>query len=365
MMIRLFIAALVILVTGCSKKTGTYREEEIGYKGVARVDQWLASRRFLEAYGEDVLDLRNWRKPDYADSVWFVPAHTFVNATFVSQAEEWIREGGHLICLVDHTMAGSDWSKGRGVSAVEPAVINFLERHAIELESSGSSGVTTSEVAFAGDSYEVETESSWRVRTRRGELALMTSMEMGEGRLTVLVDARPFRNRWIGDKQHADLLKALVDSTHSGGYVAFVRGAPPSLWTLLWERAWAALIGVGVVIVVVLWKNLPRFGPLEAAEAASPLRGYDYHLEALGDFQWRLDKGASMLAPIREEIIERSQRHLARAGRLDDDIFSVLAEQAGISRERAHRALVEPAPADGFIFTRTVADLQSILKSLA
>jgi hypothetical protein len=365
MMIRLIIAALVILVSGCSKEPVTYREEEIGYKGVARVDPWLASRRFLEAYGEDVLDLRNWRKPDYADSVWFVPAHTFVNESFVSQAEEWIRGGGHLICLVDHTMAGSDWSKGRGVSAIEPAAIKFLQKHEIDLESSGPSVVTSAIVSFEGNSYEVESESVWRLRTRGGEPTLMTSLRLGEGRLTVLADARPFRNRWIAEKQHADLLKALVESTQYGGFVAFVRGAPPSLWTLLWERAWAALIGVGVVILVVLWKNLPRFGPLEAAEAPSPLRGYDYHLEALGDFQWRLDKGASLLAPIREEIIERSQRHLARAGRLDEDVFAALAERAGITRERAYRALVEPAPADGFIFTRTVADLQSILKTLA
>jgi hypothetical protein len=125
-------------------------------------------------------------------------------------------------------------------------------------------------------------------------------------------------------------------------------------------------VGRGLLgrVVDALGNPIDGKGPIEAAELPSPLRGYDHHLEALGDFQWRLDCGASLLAPLREEILERGNRLLARTGRLDSDVFGVFAELAGIPRERAARAMSEPAPPDASTFTRTVSDLQLILKSL-
>ena len=118
-------------------------------------------------------------------------------------------------------------------------------------------------------------------------------------------------------------------------------------WSLLW-----------------LWKNLSRFGPLEAADAPPTLRGYEHHLEALGDFQWRLDRAASLLAPLREQIVELGQRISVRAGRRDEDFFQFLADRAGLPRERVFRALAEAAPADSAILTRTTADLQQLLQVL-
>ena len=94
------------------------------------------------------------------------------------------------------------------------------------------------------------------------------------------------------------------------------------------------------------------------------LRGYEHHLEALGDFQWRLDRAASLLAPLREQIVELGQRTSVRAGRRDDDFFQFLADRAGLPRERVFRALAEAAPADSAILTRTTADLQQLLKVL-
>jgi hypothetical protein len=121
------------------------------------------------------------------------------------------------------------------------------------------------------------------------------------------------------------------------------------------------LLGLAAVLVIWLWRSLARFGPMEAAAASSPLRGYDHHLEALGDFQWRLDKGTALLAPLREQIIENGQHLAVKSGRRDADFFAFLAERAGLPRERVARALSETSPADAAVLTRTAADLQTLI----
>ena len=124
------------------------------------------------------------------------------------------------------------------------------------------------------------------------------------------------------------------------------------------------LVGLLVLVLLWLWKNLSRFGPLEAAADAPALRGYEHHLEALGDFQWRLDRGARLLEPLRSQIVDRGQRACQRAGHRDDDFFQYLADLAGLPRERVHRALTEAAPPDAAILTRSTADLQKLLQVL-
>jgi len=362
---RILTLMTVCVLSACTP--GTYHDEETGYKGQALVDPWLAAERFLSGYGHEVSLISSWHQPAPDETVWFVPSRVIGNETFARQMEGWMNRGGHLVCLVEYADAGNDWHLSRRDVQMEPAFEKLLSWHGFSLEEVRSSTTPTTPpepLRFRGRKYETSANSEWELSVRNAKSGVFASTVVGNGRLTVLNDARIFRNRWIDEKQHADLLKALVDASSTRGTVVFVRGAALSLWTLLWQRAWALLVCAAVLLVVWLWKNLPRFGPVESAEAPSPLRGYDHHLEALGDFQWRLDKGTTMLGPIREVIIERSQRMLVRSGRQDADIFAVLGERAGISRERAHRALAEAAPADPSTFTRTVADLQAMLRNL-
>jgi hypothetical protein len=362
---RLYLLSVIFTLFGLSGCNTKYEEVETGYKGPARTNPWLAAERFLTAYGRPVEVLSSWREPAPEDSTWIIPCELISNTIFAKQINQWMSNGGHLICLIEYSDFRDDWNLRGGEVELEPTFERFLEDHDFEIEKSASGEVETKLIRYRGRPFDVEMKSAWQASNRSGSLQGMPTAKVGDGRLTLVTDARPFRNRWIGDKQHAALLKSLVDSTDSFGTVVFVRGATLSLWSLLMERAWAVLLGLSLVIVIWLWKNLRRFGPLEAADGPSPLRAYDHHLEALGDFQWRLDRGASLLAPLRGEILEQSHRLMARSGKLDSDIFALLGERVGIPRERVARAMSEPAPTDASVFTRTVSDLQLILKSLS
>jgi len=199
---------------------------------------------------------------------------------------------------------------------------------------------------------------------QKGKATMIRSLKHQEGRITFVADARPFRNRWIGDYDHAELFLALHDASPYEGTTAFVRNVSLSFFGLLWSRAWPAVTALIVLIVFWLWKNLPRVGPLDSVESTSEVRSYEHHLEALGDFHWRLDRAEGLLRPLRAGLIERAQRLALTSGNREADVFQLIADRAGISRERAERAMTFERSKDGSTFTQLVADLQTIHLSI-
>jgi hypothetical protein len=356
-----FLFLILLALVGCDY---TEVKRETGYKGKARINPWLAAERFVAKYGNKVESLPAWKTPGNDDAVWFVPASILSNRSFTRQVGEWVDDGGHLVLLVEHAGSEtSDWNLDSSAPVIEGALVDMLEDAGIELKEAGE-GVKDSKIEFDGESYEVEAESQTSVAETGYAPGVFASVAKGDGQITVLTDGRLFRNRWIGDKEHAALLDALIESTGFEGNVGFLRGSGLSIWGLLAKHLWPVLLGLGVLTSLWLWKNFSRFGPVEAAAGASALRGYEHHLEALGDFQWRFDKASALLAPLRAQIVERGQRIITRAGRRDDDFFQFLAERAELPRDRVFRALVEESPKDTAILTRTAADLQRLLQVL-
>ena len=361
---KLLVMALALALTACDY---TEVEREIGYKGKARINPWLAAERFVARGGDEVRSLASWTAPGYDDAAWFVPASILGNESFTRGLEDWVAEGGHLVVLVEHADSESnDWSRAAPPAEVQAPLDGMLDRAGIVLEEAEGkvNTVTVSKIDFEGESYEVDARSDSSVAVRGGEPGVFASVESGQGRISVLTDARIFRNRWIGEKAHAALLAALVEATEFEGAVGFLRGSGLSLWGLLADHLWPVLAALGILTTLWLWRNFTRFGPLEAADGTSTLRGYEHHLEALGDFQWRLDRAAALLVPLRAQIVERGQRVITRAGRRDDDFFQFLADRASLPRERVFRALAEAAPPDSAVLTRTAADLQRLLQVL-
>lgn len=362
-LLRWCLVFLVLLTVGCEFEEVT---RETGYKGKARLNPWLAAERFVERKGYDVRSSGSWVKPDWDHSVCFVPVGVLNNAGLVSAMKRWVSNGGHLVLLVEYSESEwNDWSDfHRSVPELQGPLLAFLKETGVTLERHGSGKIPETGITFDGKTYQTEMDPKARVSTGDQKEQGFASVDYGYGRVTVVTDGRIFRSRKIGDKDHAALLSALIESSDNEGTVVFLRGAGISLWRMLGRHLWPVLIGLGVALIIWLWKSFTRFGPMESAATSSPLRGYDHHLEALGDFQWRLDKGAALLAPIRERIVEGGQKAVAAAGRRDADFFQFLADRAGLPRERVNRALIEDAPADGNVMTRTTADLQKLLAAL-
>jgi hypothetical protein len=357
---RFFLTAIALLaLTSCDYQKV---EREIGYKGKARVNPWLAAERFAQRTGHEVLPAATWTTPEWQDATWLVPAEILGNESFTRRMETWTRGGGHLILLVDHAAAtASDWSHYIPPPQIQPPLKAMLRRAGIRLHEQAQ--VSTKRITFHDGIYQVDARSAHAVSLKGGRKRVFASVPWDDGRLTVVSDARIFRNRWIDQHDHAALLKALLDASPRDGRVGLMRGSGLSFWKLLGEHLAPVLTVLGTLIFLWLWKNLPRFGPLEAEEGEPELRGYGHHLEALGHFHWKLDHAAALLADLRARVAEAAQRACHNSGH-GHDMHDFLASRCGLPVARVARILTETSPQDAAALTRTTADLQQMLEML-
>lgn len=368
MIVRKWLAAgmACLLLAGCG-----YDEVDVetGYKGKARLNPWLAAERFAAAYGFEVESLTSWQAPEEDDSVWFVPASVLNNESFVGKAEKWVDTGGHLVVLLDHAGAEiSDWRSFNSEIEVESALRALFERNGIKLNQREHDRKTWSTdkvmIDFEGEKFSLEAGAGKQVAAEGGKSGVFASVEVGEGRISAIADARIFRNRWLGDQDHAALLLALIDASDFEGSVRFSRGSSLSLWAMLARHLWAVLLGLLALLGLWLWRNLVRFGPMEAEQAPDAARSYDHHLEALGGFHWRTCRARDLLGPLRERILEHALRMGHRGGHRAEDIHQWLSARSGLPADRISQVLAPGQTSDGVALTRTVADLQKLYRSL-
>lgn len=359
-MTRHFLTAIMLLtVAGCD-----YREveREIGYKGKARMNPWLAAGRFVEKRGGEALSVVSWTAPDGNDATWLMPASVLGNQSYVRRVERWVRGGGHLVLLVEHAGAAShDWSWSHADPLIEPVLTDMLRRAGLQLEDTAA--VKAGRVHFMGVEYQVSAASKLGIAAGDEKPGVFASVESGAGKITVITDARIFRNRWIDQNDHAALLAALVDASPGHGRIGFLRGTALSFRALLGEFLAPLLITVAVCLAIWLWKHLVRFGPVEAAENPAESRSYAHHLDALGHFHWQIDRAASLFGALRSRVLDAAQQAARQAGR-GADLPGFLAEHSGLPHDRVSAILSGTLPKDASALSRATADLQQLIEVL-
>lgn len=363
--IRLLVIITAALVLSACDSTEVQRE--IGYKGIARINPWLASERFLCRMGFQVRSVISWTAPTSNDSVWIIPASILNNEGFTRRFETWVQMGGHLILLVEFADESSnDWSRNHPQPVLQSALLSMLKRSGLVLTPPKPKKIDTSarEIKFNGLTYCVDAQSNTSVAILEQPAGVFASVTSGNGRITVLTDGRLFRNRWIADNENAALLNSLVMAMNYHGPVAIMRSSGLSFWKLLIDRLWPVLLVVALSVLLWLWKNLTRFGPVEAADARPELMDYSHHLDAIGDFHWRFDRSESLISPLRQKIVELGLRCRGHDTQPDLNFYQFLSSRSGLPHARVSRALTEAPSNDRESLAHVTADLQQLLKVL-
>ena len=374
---RTLVFALTALAL-CSCRWVT-RKEIIGYQGPARQDPFLAAERFLqkERQGARVVgqlkNLKSHTGPIVASS------QSFINYGDADAVLEWAGEGGHLILLLEGAERWrNDWNAG--------GVFEFLKPHKPEAEETkllaalGISGHGTGGDSFSAheekrtarvgkNTLTAEVAGKFKVTGDaahadirfgdKGEPAL-ASFRIGRGRVTVLANARPFRNRWIGEHDHAALLAALTDLGQRGE-AWFLNGVRISFWKMLWERGWMALVALAVLFAAWLWKNLPRLGPLRTPPGGV-VRDFTAHLALTGAFLWQQREPDTLLQPLRDAVTAAATRLGWHAK--DRDFTAKLAARSGLAEARVITALRAEGVRERNTFLRITQDLRKIADEL-
>ena len=402
---------LVATLTGCNGRW-VEEERELGLRGKARIDPFLAAQRFLQQRGHhterrpSLIDL-----PSAPSGLVFTSAENGLPTGRARPLLEWVHAGGHLIYALTGTTPYNDWTTpdllvSYPVPEEGERQDPILEALAVRLRHAQGSDAKTDAATPADEAAPKTKEGKLRERLdvlaalpelveakvehrgkpltvelpeepvfaldrplRRSEFqalhegdALLLSLRHGSGRVTLLNHARLLRNRHLADHDHGRLLDLLLDRKQPL-QALFVVGLEGSFSALLWERAWRVLIGLAVLLLVWLWATLPRFGPVRPA-LLHPVRRFADHLETLGHFFYRTQRHPHLLASAQSALRRRLREthpHLTHPA--DQERF--LAERTGLPVERIATALAEPDTLPAKDLIRLLQDLQTLRHRLS
>lgn len=310
----------------------------VGYSGEARVNPYYAARLLLERLGFKVTQKAELRTvgalpPDAtvilaANRADLDPATT---RTLLGWVE---RDGGHLVIGVEYRLphdvllqqinVDASWKKPGDALHQRPSP--GIDRIPMPDGSELRADLLPSPVLRDLD----EDADAWRFVSRGGIRILQFGW--GEGQITVFSTLRPFTNREIGRLDHAELLAQIVDDADAPGEVFLIRHLEaPSLSGWLARHAPAALVVLGVFLLLWLWRVVPRFGPL-APSPAPDRKSLLEHVRALGRFYSDQRRTAQLLQWLRTDCLELFERAAPLAQGLDN--AARLREAARLTRLR-------------------------------
>lgn len=398
----LLMAFAAFLFSGCGETEKKRRTT--GYKGEARSNAFLAAQRLLEKQGHDVEKRSGLGDLDYTTSVVFLAPSSLNTAGRAKRLMEWVEQGGHLVFMVSGgEKSGNDfhmpdesvsWSMFDEESS---GVEHMFAELGVKVEGWPTEPETPLPSSISRDDWEAMAEkdrvllgsevSEFQPAARKLEIrhwadkALIhkvdyrgdvgsadkpsenkhrfLSLAHGSGRVTVLGDARPLRNRYIGQADHAHLLTDLVDLSRPGT-VVFTNGAGEGFFSLVWRYFWMAVVAVIVAVVFWLWKNLPRFGPVQDLPE-SGMREYLGQVRGIGRFLWRHKRDDAMLGAMRRNI---SRRLALTSGEHHEGIFEQLAETTGLGVEQVIEAMTRERIREPGTMVRVTRNLQKIYQRI-
>ncbi|MEM0969965.1 MAG: hypothetical protein AAGJ31_11480 [Verrucomicrobiota bacterium] len=406
--------SLPFLLSGCFRPTvWEERSVQTGYRGEARYEPFLAAARFAEEDGWTVDEqFQLTELPEQGVTV-LLPSEGDRNRASASRLEHWIREGGHLIYLLE----GADsfrndfpippWprderpqdgspelqeeepsekrypklaaeSPGKGETEADelegkmkdPNRFLLLKQVGIKITPRTS---TSEQIRWRGPSLSVEIpegigvkvpprimEGGPRVFAGTRQSRAFASFPLGEGRFTILSHAQPWRNRFIGDHDHAHIFHLTLGLGKSSNVLWIVRSTNTSFFGLLWNHGSRVILSFLAFLGLWLWWATRRTGPL-LPETEPGNRDFADHLKTSGKFLWGLPGGSAvLLQPVRNRILRREGIHDSLTEEARQERLVALASRVERESEEVEDALFGKPPTDPGRFTRFVELLRTL-----
>jgi len=184
-----------------------------------------------------------------------------------------------------------------------------------------------------------------------------------EGRGVVVLMAHPyFGHADLRRYDHAELLLALARLHPGAGQFTIVRQLTlPTWYGALWRAAWPFLSALALLVALLLWRALRRFGPL-LPQAAQPRRALLEHIDASGNWLWQASGGRELLLAAARGLTDDALRRRAPAlAQLDlPQRIAELARRHAYPVADLQLALADAAASRPPTFTRQIALLQQL-----
>jgi hypothetical protein len=179
----------------------------------------------------------------------------------------------------------------------------------------------------------------------------------GAGALVLVASKQLFYNDQLGSGQHGRFAVEVFTPDRERALL-ITQLKHERLLPFFWEHAAHAVVSLGLLIVVGLWRASRRFGPV-LPEPSADRRSLRDALEARGAYLWGKGHRAALLDALRAEV--RAARRLP-----PDDALAAwdeLARSQGVTMTFLREALLREPPSDPSTFVRVVAVLAALRRS--
>ena len=381
----------VLLLSSCQQKQPSRVEERPeAYSGAARFQPWLAATRLLQENGIPAYCVPRMEDSPVYGSMLLVAADDVNSAALARSYRQYAQRGIHLVVMLSHAdQTSNDFSQHHASPAPDSdpilqwAGITTGQKYVSHTEFNDSRDqlavIPTGSVRGNAVSVEVDGER-WKMDNMDGVFmrykqtgpfrpdimagseneALLLSAPVGSGRITFLASGSHFRNRWLPAADHAALLLSLAQLTDSTE-VTFLLSSRISFMGMLMKYAWMPLLGLAALVLLWLWRHMPRFGSIQPADARHT-RHFGTQLDEAGRYLRETAQPSRQALEPARRLLQQSLAHVS----LPNDPAArteALAAAAGLQPEEVQAALEPSANDSPESFIQSAAALQRLLQT--
>jgi len=362
-----------------------YEKESRSMPSVLAIkNPFLAAERFLTQIGMNAQSLSDRRLLIDLPSVNDIIIINIFGGNLPKDREEllisWIKQGGSLIITPDRLWDEKLLKSGN----------NLLDRYGIRptLKSKGKEDHKNRDFDTQKSDFEIELGQNRPAKVSFASNKILMDggdgiadkkyyenngnhiiqIEIGQGRLIVLSDNEFLKNKNLDKNDHAYFLANLVQKNsetraHDGSKIWLLYSSNmPSLLSLIWNNAFYFVICFLILLLFCILRLNLKSGPLIPIND-NARRNLMEHLEASGNYLFKLDKGARMLKKV-QKATERSlkEKYFSTTQKTSSEQSAAMAKQLNIQEETVHAALFGDVE-DEHDFIRKSVVLQNLVNS--
>lgn len=345
---------------------------------IAVQNPMLAAERFLRAQGvqvrsEETLDLA-LESPLRSGALLIAERGGVITPTQGNKLLRWVAGGGVLILPAGEQITEEDDEEDKSdIGGSDP--ISVLVKTGLA-DTRGKAGTET--VSLPTLAYPLRISGAGRPLQSRDDAPPLAwgdadsnairAFSHGRGQI-VLFNWNRFNNDYLAHYDNAELLlnlSRLPGGTGSANHSLFIvrNLSMPTWYAALWRYFAYGIAALGLLLLFMLWRALPRFGPL-LPEAQTTRRALMEHVDASARWHWREPAGRKLLlSALRSAVLARVHRREPGLQRLDRATqLTRLSTQYTIDRASLERALYGEAADHPVDFTRQIQTLQTLRKN--
>ena len=358
----------------------SYEEVDKGYQGEALTNPFLAAEFYLRSMGQMTKKLELFPITDSqlkSGDTLMIPgkriAYDKRRSKFIL---DWVNHGGHLI-ITGEVIKGNDYQREDYILNATRLQIEWqvAEDESLEDDEPVNLDVEDEEDFWQVDfvNYQVisltsdfDKEVIWQV-TNNSKLHAI-QIKVGAGRVTLLSDTKMFRNQFIDDYDHAAFLFTLSNDQaqlyEDSVFYYSVYDNQTNLLSWLWQNAYALMVSLFIFLFMVLWKIVPRFGPLVRVQKPVSRRFLD-HLVASGNYHWRQGHYSYLIYAVRKQLhVQINKRYPEWLNMSRDNQLKRFAEISQLEVSAVEKALFDTQIERAEDFMIKIKILEKLRKNL-